>query len=61
MVEAGRSERGHGGEFYFFGRVRTRGSEDTIASGGDAFVHTDIRVESIRAVSMGIYGIFYLY
>jgi hypothetical protein len=47
--------------FIFFGRVRTRGSEDTIASGGDAFVHTDIRVESIRAVPMGIYGIFYLY
>jgi hypothetical protein len=34
-----RSERGRGGEFYFFGKVRTRGSEDAIASGGNAWNH----------------------
>jgi hypothetical protein len=46
-VEADRSERGHDGEFYFFGRVMTRGSEDAIASGKDASFRNDARVESL--------------
>jgi hypothetical protein len=33
--------------FIFFCRVRTRGSEDAIASGGDVSVRTDARVESL--------------
>jgi hypothetical protein len=46
-VEADRSKRGWGGEFYFLGKVRMRGSEDAIANGGDASVHTDARVKSL--------------
>jgi hypothetical protein len=42
-----------GGEFYFFGRERTRGSEDAGASGGDTSVRTDARVKSL---SLCIYG-----
>jgi hypothetical protein len=57
-MEADRSERGRGGEFYFFGRVRTRGSED-IASGGDAFVHRDARVESLSNIERATLLTFY--
>jgi hypothetical protein len=46
-MEADRSERGRSEEFYFFGRVRTRGSEDAIASRGDASVRMDTRVKSL--------------
>jgi hypothetical protein len=45
-MEVDRSQKGRGGEFYFFWQGAD-GSEDTIASVRDKSVCTDTRVESL--------------